>query len=140
MKEMVEIVAPQKKNSEEKEYLVALMCKGNVPNDWEICIGRTEARQYIIDMAQHIDYEYSFVLVEEEQLVNRISVVKFMRHIEKFYEDNPFDIDDYIKGDWDEMEDFNSRTIDDTFNNTWTQLSGKELLEGNIVYRDKKEE
>lgn len=106
MKEMVKVVDNTKKHPEDRQYLICYRAKqGSGENDgWEIVTGRTEAYNFIKNNIDMIDFNYSFVLVETLTLAKRKSIYAFMKYAGDMYEDN-FDIEDYIKGDWDE-EDF----------------------------------
>lgn len=105
LKEMVKIVDNTKKHPEDRQYLICIKAKpGSGETDsWDIVIGRTEAYNYIKDNIDYIDIEHSFILVESLPLEKRASIYAFMKHVGDFYEDS-FDIEDYIKGDWDEED------------------------------------
>ena len=92
-----------KKNPENKIYLICIAGKDGENDSWELVQGRTEAYETIKNDIDFIDLEHSFILVESAKLENRLSIVAFMRHVEGYYQDS-FDIDDYIKGDWDESD------------------------------------
>lgn len=93
MTEMVTIV-DNGKSKEEKEYL---MCIRYLSDDyeWDIIKGRKNAYEYIKDIAEYIDLDDSFVLVETLTLDKRINVYKFMKHVQNSYDDG-FDINDVI--------------------------------------------
>ena len=40
-----------------------------------------------------------------------------MKHIEQYYPEDTFDIDDYVKGDWEEEYINNYNEVDNIFNN-----------------------
>ena len=105
-KVMATIVDNTKKHPEDRQYLICYRAKqGSGENDgWELVIGRTEAYTFIKENIDMMDLEHSFVLVETLTLDKRKSIYAFMKYAGDMYEDN-FDIEDYIKGDWDE-EDF----------------------------------
>lgn len=105
MKEMVKIVDNTKKHPEDRQYLICIIAKsGSGEQDsWDIVTGRTAAYDYIKENIDHIDIEHSFILVESCTLAQRKSIYAFMKHVGDFYSDG-FDIEDYIKGDWDEMD------------------------------------
>ena len=102
MKEMVKIVDNTKKHPESRQYLICIKSKG-AQDSWEIVTGRTEAYEYIKENIDDIDMEHSFILVESCSLAERKSIYAFMKYAGDFYEDS-FDIEDYIKGDWDESD------------------------------------
>lgn len=106
MKEMVKVVDNTKKHPEDRQYLICYRAiQGSGENDgWELITGRTEAYTFIKENIDIMDLEHSFVLVETLTLDKRKSIYAFMKYAGDMYEDN-FDIEDYIKGDWDE-EDF----------------------------------
>lgn len=111
-KEMVKIVDNSLKHPEERQYLICLTFKpgSGVEDIWEIAIGRSAAYEAIKNYVElNIDYDHSFILVETCTLNQRKSIYSFMKYAGDFFEDS-FDIDDYVKGDWDE-EDF-KRTND----------------------------
>lgn len=105
MKEMVKIVDNTKKHPEDRQYLICMRVKpGSEAWDcWDIVTGRTAAYNYIKENIDDIDMEYSFILVESCTLAERKSIYAFMKYAGEFYEDS-FDIEDYIKGDWDEED------------------------------------
>ena len=105
MKEMCTIVDNTKKHPEERQYLVCIRTKfdSGSQDSWEIIIGRTNTYEYIKENIDVIDLDHSFVLVEVLTLADRKSIYVFMKHVGKFYEDT-FDIEDYVKGDWDEED------------------------------------
>lgn len=106
LKEMVKIVKDEVKTPEEKQYLICIRGKDGGADEWNIVEGRTEAYEYIKDSIEYIDLEKSFILVENLPLAKRKSIFAFMKYVQDNYEDG-FDIEDYIKGDWDE-NDFKS--------------------------------
>lgn len=114
MKEMVKIVDNTKprKNPEEKIYLICI--SGHSEDMWNIVTGRTEAYNYIKDIIEDINFEESFILVENCTLNQRKSIYAFMKYCESFFEDS-FDIDDYIKGDWSEDDFRKSHSIESQF-------------------------
>lgn len=101
MKEMVKIVDNTKKHPEDRQYLICIT--GMSQDSWVIVTGRTEAYEYIKENIDDINMEHSFILVESCTLTNRKSIPEFMRYAGEFYSDG-FDINDYIKGDWDEED------------------------------------
>lgn len=105
MKEMVKVVDNTKKHPEDRQYLICIRTKdgSGVPDSWDIVTGRTGAYEYIKDIIDDIDMEHSFILVESVALNERKSIYAFMKYAGEFYSDG-FDIEDYIKGDWDEMD------------------------------------
>lgn len=105
MKEMVKVVDNTKKHPEDRQYLICIRTKvdSGTEDFWDIVIGRTEAYEYIKSNIDLIDLERSFILVETLPLDKRQSIYAFMKHVEEFYSDN-FDIEDYIKGDWDDTD------------------------------------
>lgn len=105
MKEMVKVVDNTKKHPENQQYLICIRTKpGSGEQDsWIIATGRTEAYEYIKENIDSIDMEHSFILVESHILAKRKSIYAFMKYVGDFYEDS-FDIEDYIKGDWDEED------------------------------------
>ena len=54
-----------------------------------------------------------------------------MKHIERFFPDEPFDIEDYIKGDWSEDEYMKMNDIDPIYANS-NNLSMEELMSKSI--------
>lgn len=101
MKEMVKIVDNTKKHPEERQYLICI--SGLSQDNWVIVTGRTEAYNYIKENIDDINMEHSFILVESCTLGERKSIYAFMKYAGEFYSDG-FDIEDYIKGDWDELD------------------------------------
>lgn len=105
MKEMVKIVDNTKKHHEDRQYLICIRTKqgSGVQDSWDIVTGRTEAYEYIKNNIDDIDLSKSFILVETLTLNERKSIYAFMKYTGEFYSDG-FDIEDYIKGDWDEED------------------------------------
>lgn len=101
LKEMVKIVDNTKKHPEDRKYLICI--HGKTEDSWNIITGRTEAYEFIKENIDDIIMEDSFILVESCTLNERKSIYAFMKYAGEFYSDG-FDIEDYIKGDWDEMD------------------------------------
>lgn len=115
---------------ESKQYLICIASNSPEVSDyWEICTGRTEARDFIKDNIDVIDFEKSFVLVETVSLNERKSIHAFMKHIEPFYNDG-FDIEEYIRGDFSEKEYQTNNGIDPMFSSDIKPLTAEELLGG----------
>lgn len=91
-----------RKSHEEKKYLVCIE-ETSGEKDWAILIGRTATYEYIKDIIELINFEESFVLVETLKLSERKSLYAFMKFAGNFYDDG-FDVEDYVKGDFDEDE------------------------------------
>ena len=102
---MVKVVDNTKKHPEERFYLICVRGKrgSEISDAWDIVKGRTEAYEYIKEIIDDIEIERSFILVESVTLGERKSIYAFMKYAGEFYSDG-FDIEDYIKGDWDEMD------------------------------------
>ena len=101
LKEMVKVVDNTKKHPEDRQYLICIA--GTTQDSWVIITGRTEAYEYIKENIDDINMEHSFILVETLTLAERKSIYAFMKYAGEFYSDG-FDIEDYIKGDWDEND------------------------------------
>lgn len=123
------------KSHEEKQYLICLRSNQMEDDDrWEIVNGRTEAYEYIKENIYMIDFSSSFILVENCKLSERKSIYAFMKHVEQFFPEDPFDIEDYIKGDWSEDEFIKYNDIDKSLypdNYKDNQLSIEEFMNGN---------
>lgn len=122
-----------KKDPENKVYLLCIAGKDGANDSWDLIIGRTELYETIKNSIEYIDLDRSFVLVESAKLENRKSIVAFMKYAERFFEDS-FDIEDYIKGDWDEDDYRKNNEIDSMFmiNNHDKALEMKNFLNGDI--------
>lgn len=103
-----------RKSPEDKVYLLCIAGKDGAGDSWELITGRTELYDTIKNSIEFIDLERSFTLVESAKLENRKSIVAVMKYLEQFYNDS-FDIEDYIKGDWDEEEYRKQNDIDNAF-------------------------
>jgi hypothetical protein len=105
MKEMVKVVDNKQKHPEYRQYLICIRTKdGSGAQDfWDIVTGRSEAYELIKENIDDIDFNYSFILVESCELSKRKSIYAFMKYAGEFFSDG-FDIEDYIKGDWDEED------------------------------------
>lgn len=124
-----------KKDSEERVYLLCIAGKDGGEDYWELVTGRTDAYTTIKDTIEFIDLERSFILVETAKLMDRKSIVAFMKYAEQFYNDS-FDIDDYIKGDWNEEEYQQQNDIDNLFlSNDNNKLEMENFMDGNINSR-----
>ena len=132
MKEMVKIVDNTKKHPEDRQYLICIRAKeGSGTHDsWEIVTGRTEAYEYIKSNIDDINLDYSFVLVESVSLAERKSIYAFMKYAGDFYSDN-FDIEDYIKGDWDEIDYKRNNDISLMINNN-ERIGMESFMNGDI--------
>lgn len=128
MKEMVKIVDNTKKHPEERQYLICI--SGYTQDSWNIVIGRTEAYNYIKENIDEINLEHSFILVESCTLDKRKSIYAFMKYAGEFYNDG-FDIEDYIKGDWDERDYQRNNDISLMINET-DRISMQSFMDGDI--------
>ena len=132
MKEMVKIVDNTKKHPEDRQYLICIQTKdGSGEQDsWIIVTGRTEAYEHIKENIDSIDMERSFILVETCALAERKSIFMFMKYAGEFYSDG-FDIEDYIKGDWDEEDYKRNNDISLMIDNT-ERISMQSFMDGDI--------
>lgn len=128
LKEMVRIVDNTKKHPEDRQYLICIA--GTTQDSWIIVTGRTEAYNYIKENIDEINMDHSFVLVESLPLEKRVSIYAFMKHVGDFYEDS-FDIEDYIKGDWDEVDYKRNNDIALMIDNT-ERVDMQSFMDGDI--------
>ena len=128
LKEMVKIVDNKKKHPEERQYLICIA--GKSEDFWNIITGRTEAYEFIKENIDDIDLEHSFILVETCTLSERKSIPEFMRYAGEFYNDG-FDINDYIKGDWDEEDYRKNNDITQIIDNV-ERLELEDIMNGNV--------
>lgn len=138
MKEMVKIIDNTKKHPEDREYLVCIRAKeGSGESDsWAFVTGRTATYEYIKENIEDIDLNYSFVLVETLPLEKRKSIYAFMKYAGEFYADG-FDIEDYIKGDWDEDEYQRNNDIEQVISNPPEgSLKMEDIMDGNVDTTD----
>lgn len=146
-KQMYRVVDPNKdlqtdvklKNiaAEARQYLVCLAAKEDatdVPDNWQIVTGRSEARELIIANIEDIDLQRSFVLVDGDgvTLKDRVSVYAFMKHIEQFYPQETFDIEEYVRGDFSEREYRQDNEIDPIFKENRT-ITPEDMMIGNAA-------
>ena len=135
LKEMVKVVDNTKKHPEERQYLICIRAKDPHSNDyWDIMIGRTAAYEYIKENIDDIDMEHSFVLVESVTLSERKSIYAFMKYAGEFYSDG-FDIEDYIKGDWDESDYMRNNDITPMVDNK-DRINMESFLNGEVDTKD----
>jgi hypothetical protein len=132
MKEMVKIVDNTEKHPEDRQYLICIATKSGsgVQDSWAIVTGRTEAYEYIKENIESINMEHSFILVETCVLAKRKSIYAFMKYACEFYSDG-FDIEDYIKGDWDEEDYKRMNDISLVVDNT-ERIDMQSFMDGNI--------
>lgn len=87
------------------EFLVLLKgeYEGEEFSEWQICVGREEAYEYIKEFIEYIDLFESFIVSEKDTFKDRIRVIKFLKHViaSGKIDDPGFDPDDYIQGDYD---------------------------------------
>lgn len=135
-KEMVKIVDNTVKHPESKQYLICIATKGGsgVQDSWTILVGRTAAYEYIKENIDDIDFDLSFILVENCSLSERKSIYAFMKYVGDFFEDN-FDIEDYIKGDWDENDFIRNNDISLNVDNN-ERIDMQSFLDGDINTKD----
>jgi hypothetical protein len=123
------------KDPEERYYLICIRAaaQSDMPDEWHIVSGRTEAREVIINAIDYIDFEESFVLVETCTLNDRKSIYTFMKYIEQFFNDG-FDIDDYVKGDWSEDDYIRHNDIDTSIYNNLREgrVSMVDMMNGKV--------
>jgi len=123
----------QEKSPELKYYLICIAAKFGYGDDmWNIVQGRSEAYNYIIENIEMINLDDSFILVEGLGLEHRKSIYAFCKYAQQFFE-NAFDIDDYIKGDWDERDYQLRNNIDPTFNST-QKVSMQDIMNGTTSF------
>ena len=117
----------------EKQYLICIAGKDGADDTWDIVEGREEAYEYIKNAIEFTDLERSFILVESAKFSDRKSIYAFMKYAESFFEDN-FDIEDYVKGDWNEGDYKENNGIDSMFLNVspTDRISMQELMDGNV--------
>jgi hypothetical protein len=137
LKEMVTIVKEQKKTPEEKQYLVCIRGKDGGTDEWDVLECRTDAYEYIKSNIEYIDLEKSFILVENLPLAKRKSIFAFMKYVQDNYEDG-FDIEDYVKGDWDENDFKNMNGISPEFMaaSQSEKLDIRDQIDGNFEVTD----
>ena len=97
-------------------------------------VGRTAAYEYIKENIDDIDFDLSFILVESCSLSERKSIYAFMKYVGDFFEDN-FDIEDYIKGDWDENDFIRNNDISLNVDNN-ERIDMQSFLDGDINTKD----
>lgn len=122
-------------NPERRQYLICISAQaGSGENDlWQLVTGRTEAYNLIKENIDYIDFFNSFILVETCKLVDRQSIYTFMKHVEKFYEEDSFDIDDYVRGDWSEDEYLKYNEIDRSLLvDSSTKLNMQDIMNGTV--------
>jgi len=136
LKEMVKIVDNTKKHPEDRQYLICIRAKidSGVQDSWDLVTGRTEAYEYIKNVIDDIDLEHSFVLVESVTLAERKSIYAFMKYAGEFYSDG-FDIEDYIKGDWDE-DDYKRMNDMNLIIDNKERIDMKSFMDGDINTQD----
>lgn len=142
-KQMYRVVNPEAdtrfeskfKDPEEKQYLICIKAsaQSGMDDEWDIVTGRTEAYEYIKDRIDYIDFERSFILVESCILSDRKSIYAFMKFAKQYFPNDSFDIDEAIKGDWDEDEYQKNNDIDTSlYGNPKDKLSMEELMGSGI--------
>jgi hypothetical protein len=100
-----ESYTPPVLSPEEKIYLVLIIFKEEVlrENTFELCFGRTEARNYCKQqIIAGADLNESKILLTSHTMKDAISLWWFMKKMETIYTDDPFDLDDFTVGDPDE--------------------------------------
>ena len=120
---------------ERRQYLICISAQaGSGEEDmWRLVTGRTEAYNLIKDNIDYIDFFNSFILVETCKLADRQSIYAFMKHIERFYEEDSFDIDDYVRGDWSEDEYLKYNEIDRSLLvESSSKLNMEDIMNGNV--------
>ena len=135
MPEMVRIVdnSIKKKNPEEREYLICITGSNGEEDYWIIINGRSNAFEHIKENVEYIDFNESFILVENLALANRISLYAFMKEMEKHYPNDPFRIDEYINGDWSEEDYRNRNEINTSIDIASSErLNMADLMNGNV--------
>lgn len=86
-----------KKMPEDRLYLI-LFSYTDDTTSWNIVMGRKEAYEKIkfeIVQTQLVDVEESYILVEDHKFGTEVSLYEFMKHMENFFQDTNFDIEDY---------------------------------------------
>ena len=137
MRQMIRHVKPDEprtKSHEEKQYLICIAAKPGDYDLWEIVIGRTNAYEFIKDNIDIIDFDRSFILVEDCNLNQRKSIYAFVKYVQDLYNDG-FDIEEYIKGDWSETEYQVDNDINIMVDNS-SRLSMAEMLNGEYEFKE----
>jgi len=84
-----------------KKYLLLLYYHEDseqpIEKNFEILTGREKAYNYIKENIDDIDVLESHILVDTKTLYGAVTIYGFMKHMEKFFEDNDFDIEEYLE-------------------------------------------
>lgn len=141
LKEMVRLVDNTKKYPEDRQYLICIANTDGDSDIWQIITGRKNAREFIKDNIDLINFDESFILVEGCTLEQRKSIYAFMKHIEKFFEDDPFDIDEYINNaDWSESEYRRHNEIDESLSiDNSERIDMSSIMNGTTIINNKEE-
>ena len=117
-----------------KRQLICIKSKYS-EDSWDFIEGREDAYEYIKDRIDDIDFETSFIVVSSQKIDDRKSIYAFMNYAKKFFPDDTFDIDDYVKGDWNEDDFRASNNMDPLFTNIGDEekLDMISVLNGNTV-------
>lgn len=139
MVEMVKVVDNTKPyiSPDDKVYLVCLLDKDTGTKEWEFIKGRMNAYEYIKDYIEYIDFDKSFILAETLTLKDRKSIYAFMKFVSDQIEDS-FDINDYIKGDWNEADFIHDNSVANELSIDPTErLNMQDIINGTVETIDK---
>ena len=118
-------------NSSEEQATALANDFGENCKAFKLDIADSNAVKNVID---DIDLEHSFVLVESVTLAERKSIYAFMKYAGDFYSDN-FDIEDYVKGDWDENDYKRMNDMNLMIDNK-ERIDMKSFMDGDINTQD----
>ena len=106
MKEMVTVVNNKtEKHPEDREYLICILTEDS-QTCWDIVMGRRDAYETIKSYIEEyeVNFDKSFILDESKALAERKSLYSFMKYAQQFFDQDDFDIENYVEGDWDEAD------------------------------------
>lgn len=96
IKPIVRLDETGKKVPEDRLYLI-LFSYFDDSTSWKIILGREESYEAVkIEIVNgYVDIHESFILVEGNEFGTEVSLYEFMKHMENFFKDPDFDIEDY---------------------------------------------
>lgn len=100
------VIEPQR-SPESKQYLLLMFFKESTQREktFEIITGRQEVYDFIKENIEDLDIINSHILVEGVALEECANVYSFMKHMEQYFPDENFCIDDYREQDDEVQED-----------------------------------
>lgn len=100
--EMVKEVEEVKISPEDKTYVILYYLSlddGEDVKTFDIIKGRKETYEFIKGIIENLDIHKSKIMVDNVPFSKAITIYNFMKYMERYFQEDSFDIEDYNIGD-----------------------------------------